>query len=59
MACSASTMALANEKLLDFLRPSKTKLLENNPNKTGNNMKPQIKNKKEQKNKFVELLIPT
>ena len=42
----ASIRALASQKALDFLRPSKTQFIKNNPNNTGNNTKSQVKNKK-------------
>ena len=43
---SASARALANQKVLDFLRPLKTQIIRKNANNTRNNMKSQIKNKK-------------
>ena len=51
---SASIMALASH-----LRPSQTQFIKNNLSNTRNNMKSQIKNKKKQKYKFAELLMPT
>ena len=56
-----STKALASQKVLHFSWDLQTpNLLEKDSNNSRNNMKSQIKNeKKKQKYKFVELLIPT
>ena len=56
---SVSTKALASQKVLDLLRPLDTQFIRKNSNNSGNNMKSQTKNKKNQKYKFVVLLMPT
>ena len=53
----ASPRALASQKVSDFKKNQKPNLLENDPNTTRNNISKQ--KQKEQKYKFVELLIPT
>ena len=42
----ASTKALASQKVLEFLRPSETWFIKNNPSNSRNNMQSHIKNKK-------------